>query len=251
LFGAVKKSHFFRKLFGPNFEACSFCQSRFQSPKDSNRMGLCTKCWNDIPWIREVKCAVCGRHETCYDCRRRNETYFVMNRSAVCYSAEMKAWLARYKYRGDERLLQLFAAMLIYAYHKLLETEEIHGDRFDYITFVPLSDQRLLERGFNQAELLAREVGMQVHTPVIALLNRVIHTDKQSFKRRSERLLDLGGVFTMSDLGRIQMASRQSDQPLRILLIDDVFTTGSTLNQCASVIREHIQAQIYGLTWAR
>jgi ComF family protein len=171
-----------------------------------------------------------------------------MNRSAVCYSAEMKAWLARYKYRGDERLLQLFAAMLMYAYHKLLEAEEIHYDRFDYITFVPLSDQRLLERGFNQAELLAREIGMRVNTPVIALLNRVVHTDKQSFKRRSERLQDLGGAFMINP---IPLNELQTVKPLRILLIDDVYTTGSTLNQCASVIREHTSAQVCGLTWAR
>jgi ComF family protein len=164
----------------------------------------------------------------------------------------MKEWLSLFKYRGDERLLQLFAEMLMHAYRKLLEAEDGQGKRYDCITFVPLSEERLLERGFNQAELLALELSKRVGIPVVKLLTRLRHTHKQSFKGRSERLNDLSGAFgvDMEAVGKLTMARRTS--PIRILLLDDVYTTGSTLHQCALEIRKHSStAEVYGLTWAR
>jgi competence protein ComFC len=208
-------------------------------------IGICESCHQGIPWIRKVYCEVCGRYETCADCLRRKETYFIMSRSAVEYSDGMRAWLARYKYRGDESMLPLLVEMLRYPYQGLkLELPKSHK-KFDYITYIPLSPERLAERGFNQAQQLAAGIGKAYEIPVIPLLNRVLHTGKQSYKTRQQRLNDLDHVFIYHDPG-ITVSGK-----LYILIIDDVYTTGSTLNQCSRVIREHVNAQIYGLTWAR
>jgi len=170
----------------------------------------------------------------------------------------MTAWLAKYKYRGDERLLRLLSAMLMHAYRKLMEVEDLQQGQFDCISYVPLSEERLRERGFNQAEQLAREMGVQLKLPLISTLIRVRHTPKQSFKRRSERLHDLSGAFVTDPVGILKLkqfppsVNQSAHNPAyRILLIDDVYTTGSTLHQCADIICEHIPAQVYSLTWAR
>jgi len=250
---------------------CAYCRARVHSSSaEMNPLELCQACYRQIPWIRDIYCEACGRYEACYDCRRRENTQLQCNRSAVKYDEAMKQWLSLYKYRGDERLLRLFANMMMHAYRKLLEIEDLQRSLqqapqrcpFDCITFVPLSDERLLERGFNQAEQLAQEISRKLRVPLISTLLRVRHTEKMSFKRRSERLRDLSGVFTINaaSLPKLSVLLQQhahnpttstSQRPLNILLIDDVYTTGSTLHQCAALILEHIPAQVYSLTWAR
>jgi predicted amidophosphoribosyltransferase len=73
------------------------------------------------------------------------QKHIMMNRSAVQYSDEMREWLARYKYRGDESLLLLLIEMLRYPYESLMEILSKSKKRFDYITYIPLSPERLLE----------------------------------------------------------------------------------------------------------
>jgi competence protein ComFC len=237
-------------LFSSYNQHCIYCHNLNRDRK--GMLDLCEKCTLNIPWIRHVICEVCGRYENCKDCRRRQTTHYVMNRSAIRYSDEMREWLARYKYRGDESLLPLLIDMLRFPYESLLHELPKLRKKFDCITFIPLSPERLAERGFNQAEQLALGIGKAYCIPVIPLLKRVLHTGKQSYKTREQRLNDLQHAFKYEDaqqpFSKIQLSRTE---PLHIILIDDVYTTGSTLNQCASVIREHLNAQIYGLTWAR
>jgi competence protein ComFC len=236
----------FPKLFSPQFSLCVFC--RCQKRNNSGKLGLCLKCTQTIPWIKNVECPVCGRYESCSDCTRRKTTHFIMNRSAVEYSPEMREWLARYKYRGDESLLPLLIEMLKFPYESLQQFLTKSQKRFDCITYIPLSPERFAERGFNQAEQLALGIGKAYGIPVIPLLKRTLHTGKQSYKTRGQRLNDLQHVFKYEANLLFQLSGYN---PLNILLVDDVYTTGSTLNQAAAVIRDHLNAQIYGLTWAR
>ncbi|NRF93645.1 ComF family protein [Paenibacillus frigoriresistens] len=167
----------------------------------------------------------------------------------------MKELLARYKYRGDERLKTVLGQMLLHSYHLLHKVRDTfpssESDSVkELITFVPVSERRMLERGFNQAEQMAIELGQRIGIPVVPLLKRFKHTDKQSFKKRSERLDDLEHVFEVNDsihayLGKSLNASYV------IYIVDDVYTTGSTMNQCAKVLRGYISAEVFGLTWAR
>jgi competence protein ComFC len=232
------------RLFAPNTGSCIYCRKEIRNSTSSS-IGLCLSCYQSIPWIRKVLCDVCGRYEACTDCLRRKETHFIVSRSAVEYSDGMRAWLARYKYRGDESLLPLFVEMLRLPYERLKVEIPQPYNKFDYITYIPLSPERLGERGFNQAQQLALGIGKAYKIPVIPLLKRVLHTGKQSYKTRQQRLNDLHHVFTYQE-----PVVPFSDKP-NILIVDDVYTTGSTLNQCASVIRTQTNAQIYGLTWAR
>lgn len=249
--------------------------------------GVCSGCAESIPWITKVRCLRCGRAIGCPDCSRTgvNEWAFVLNRSAVMYNEQMREWLAQYKYRGNERYAELLSLMLVRSYTQLewelrdLMRSMDHPSRITphrmihAVTSVPVSEARLQERGFNQAESMAQLLAQQVNLPYGRLLRRLRHTDKQSFKTRMERLKDMEGAFGTerdainmlsrhlstkeSHWRRKQFMAKERDGlPLRILLVDDIYTTGSTVHACAQVLRNHEadlgrSIEVYCLTWAR
>lgn len=213
---------------------CSLCERR------AYEQGICRLCLEDLNPINGEICDRCGRLSAggalCVDCSRRKETYFVCNRSALEYNRKMKEIISLYKFRGQESLGHTLAGFLENAFQKYYKDLA-----FDAITFVPLHETRMKERGFNQAEQLAAQLSQCTKIPLIPLLNRTRSTDKQSKKHRQERLQTLHDAFQVS-LFSIPLK--------RILLVDDVYTTGSTVNECARVLaREEIE--VYSLTVAR
>ncbi|TCM97261.1 ComF family protein [Paenibacillus sp. BK033] len=229
---------------------------------------ICSSCLAAIPWLIPIKCRVCGRGITCPDCIRRMDPMFIANRSAVQYSSEMREWLAQYKYRGNERLEPLLAQMMLPAFEAI--TKEAEKQSFsaqppsipiwDAVTFVPVSMERAEERGFNQAERFASILAKHHRLPLYNLLVRERHTGKQSFKTRLERMKDTQRLFhanphTMALLRNNVLRSPMNAQvrSIRILLVDDIYTTGSTIGACAAALHQHSEAplDIYSLTWAR
>ncbi|ETT38993.1 amidophosphoribosyltransferase-like protein [Paenibacillus sp. FSL R5-808] len=287
-------SDVFAKLFGhmhrllkPMNETCLACGKSASLARELP--GICYGCSRQIPWIVNPRCLQCGRGIGCPDCNRfgmsMSKRSFILNRSAVTYDAQMREWLAQYKYRGNERYAPLLAEMLLRAYALLHRETNIHLHKrglknpraeswnIHAITSVPVSEERLRERGFNQAEVLAHGLAFRIKLPYVRLLERKRHTDKQSFKSRMDRLKDMEGVFGAVQhvpdvLGAInrQAANRipspagtshsRMKGPFRILLVDDIYTTGSTINACAEVLRSYeanlgMPIEIYSLTWAR
>ncbi|ANY76610.1 hypothetical protein BBD41_16545 [Paenibacillus ihbetae] len=198
----------------------------------------------------------------------------------------MREWLAQYKYRGNERYAGLLSGMLARAY-ALMERElspvgrarplrggQMHRWTVHAVTSVPVSEVRLRERGFNQAEAMAMGLARQIKVPYLRLLQRKRHTDKQSFKTRMDRMRDMEDAFVTGPLAielmaralaaasaekRMNMVLDRSNDALlslRVLLIDDIYTTGSTVHACAEALRKHEKAlgqpiEVYCLTWAR
>jgi competence protein ComFC len=221
-------------LLFPLPEKCGFCERR------AYKNGMCKLCVKEVIAIRGSICERCGRpmdiSTLCADCYRRKETYFVSNRSAALYNSKMKDMISLYKFRGQESLVHPFVLLLEQAYRQYYSRTS-----FDYITFVPIHEKRLKERGFNQAEQLAFYFSMRTKIPVISLLRRIQHTEKQSKKHRDDRLQTLSDSFQIKP---------HSCTTKRVLLIDDVYTTGSTINECAKILaREGIE--VYSLTVAR
>ncbi|TVY09329.1 ComF family protein [Paenibacillus cremeus] len=238
-------------FLAPRKMGCISCGSRYDRTRP---IPVCQPCWEAIPWILKVACRCCGRYESCTDCRRREVTHYYQNRSAVQYDERMKAWLALYKYRGQEKLRQVMGPMLLHAFHlhRRFPQEALEWTpASEFISYVPLSQERLAERGFNQAKQLAEELGRLVELLVISILQRTRRTDKQSFKARAARLDDLQGVFAVDPDGLAAVTSLSTGGTIRIYMIDDVYTTGSTLNECARTLKNHLQAEVYGISWAR
>ncbi|MCF2944132.1 ComF family protein [Paenibacillus tarimensis] len=191
----------------------------------------------------------------------------------------MRDWLALYKYRGLERLEPLLAEMLYLPYYELSRLAAGSGtvspgcEPWDLITYVPVSGERAQERGFNQAERLAAVLGGRFNLPVQALLVRTRHSGKQSLKTRRERMIDMHSLFAPDEAGwaaweeqyhqRInpagkrykdnQSGDRSIYSSVRILLVDDIYTTGSTIQACSEVLTQRSQSacEIYSLTWSR
>jgi len=259
------------RWFRPDFPTCLICDRDTGSGQPSRLplpvrhpeaqailRRICRSCRESIPWITAPVCRICGRPEVCPDCPRRLQRHVAFSRSAVRYDDKMREWLASYKYRGSERLVPLMSAILAFAYERI--SRETAGSAVHAITSVPLARERLEERGFNQAEQMARTVAAWYGIPYLPLLRRNRHTEKMSLKNRRGRLHDLNGSFTPIHSEQLQELKSRHPQPLRILLADDIYTTGSTLNECASAIRAAADSKdwgalpapvICGMTWAR
>ncbi|UNK18077.1 ComF family protein [Paenibacillus sp. N3/727] len=279
----------FHRMLAVSGQKCLTCGKTTALSRE--HLGLCRTCYLSIPWITNPRCMYCGRHIGCPDCTRESTEpwHFVCNRSAAAYNADMREWLAQYKYRGNESYAPLLSGMLERAYRQLQreaqkrwqlfisshETGKKSGLhwRVHLVTSVPVSETRLKERGFNQAEVLARGLAAACKLPYSELLRRDRHTDKQSYKSRMDRLKDMEGIFgCMPEAGEIldfqaNHTYTRSPQrafqiptdcafPIRILLIDDIYTTGSTINACSKQLKAAGEAQgilveVYSLTWAR
>jgi competence protein ComFC len=232
---------------------------------------LCAACAASIPWIDKVSCATCGRAVVCPDCARRKAASFVQNRSSVRYDAAMRQWLALYKYRGHERLAYPLAEMVCHAYERMMGemmrreggavSRRGEASYWTAVTFVPVSKEREIERGFNQAQRFAEELAARHRLPLYALLTRVRHSEKQSLKTRRERIADMRTAFGIhaQEVSRLRgsvgygNASEGVPSPCRILLVDDIYTTGGTVDACAAKLQEATdgRASVFALTWAR
>lgn len=259
---------FLQQLAAPPGQICVVCGNR--ATLSTALPGICRRCISVIPWIMNIRCNRCGRAIGCPDCARAENISrsFELNRSAVGYDSLMREWLAVYKYRGKERMAPLLGAMLSTAYRALQREMSCSSQRIwqaQAVTFVPVSEERHVERGFNQAERLAEVLSHHVRLPLIPMLMRTQHTEKQSYKSRKERVESMRNIFAVHEDAsacvekvRMSMSLPQSDQynPFHLILVDDVYTTGSTLEACSLAIKQWgeirgIDFQIYTLTWAR
>ena len=163
----------------------------------------------------------------------------------------MKQLLYRYKYNGDRKVGKLLGAVLYEGWKKYYDSPRFKAKHpIHLLTFVPLHEERLYERSFNQSKELAEELSERTGIPVADLLIRVKGTDKQSKRGREERLRALRGAFRYKP--GLEVATSVATESIGILLVDDIYTTGATLNEAARVIRRGLpNAKVYGLTVAR
>ncbi|UOE57975.1 ComF family protein [Cytobacillus oceanisediminis] len=212
----------------------------WSKPKENH---LCQGCADKLPLITGETCAKCSRPfnnlepqfrkgNLCADCLRWNQDpewsgLLEKNDSLFLYDDFLKETLARYKFRGDYIFAKAFSPFI---------RERLKALKFDYLVPIPLSPQRLYERGFNQSAALIHEAGFTV----TELLQR-IHSEKQSKKSRFDRI-HLHQVFQPLNL---------NIENKKIILIDDIYTTGSTLYHAAKVLKAGGAASVCSLTLAR
>jgi competence protein ComFC len=205
---------------------------------------VCPSCLSKLEKITGECCRICSRSflqldeqfrhgDLCNDCVRWEEDpewsgFLEKNVSIFHYNDFLKETIARYKFRSDYVIAKAFAEEI---------QQEMAELGSDYLVPIPLSEQRLYERGFNQAEALIVEAGF---TPT-RLLSRV-HSEKQSKKSRMERI-HVPQVF--------QISSELDLTGKTITLIDDIYTTGSTLRHAAKLLKVAGAAKINSLTFAR
>ncbi len=146
--------------------------------------------------------------------------------------------LAEFKFKNDPGWAATLGAHLMAAPGVMAAVAQA-----DWLLPIPLSNERLRERGFNQSLLLARQLDRQ-RTRADWLL-RLRATEAQSSLTRAQRLRNLRGAFALEPLAAAQVAGQ------RVVLLDDVMTTGATLQMAATVLRQAGVAHITGLVLAR
>src|SRR5437667_2152812 len=175
---------------------------------------------------------------TCANCAHRT----------ICFEAAVAAYRGRgivreiiheFKYGRQIHLRHLVARWLRAA----LDDDRLHGLHFDVIVPVPLHIARQRERGFNQASLLAESLSAQTSISSKPLLERIRHTPTQTALDRSERMENLHNAF--------RLRKNADVRGLRMLLIDDVLTPGSTLSECARVLKRAGAISVHAATAAR
>ncbi|MBI4550369.1 MAG: ComF family protein [Candidatus Omnitrophica bacterium] len=134
----------------------------------------------------------------------------------------MKTLLHQIKFEGKRPLINLFAEALA----GFADAGELPA--FDSAVPVPLDEKRLRERGFNQSEVLASLLAAGLELPVRRSLKKIRATPPQSSLNRKKRLENLSGSFSVAEPARVQGK--------RVLLVDDIYTTGATANECARTL---------------
>jgi ComF family protein len=144
-----------------------------------------------------------------------------------------------FKYGRQIHLRHLVARWLRAA----LDDERLCAKHFDVLVPVPLHPARQRERGFNQARLLSELLSVEVSIPSKLHLDRIRYTTTQTALDRSERMENLHNAF--------RLRKNADVRGLRVLLIDDVLTTGSTVNECARVLKRAGALSVHAATAAR
>lgn len=205
--------------------------------RDQKRL-ICPGCAEDLKKIEAPYCMKCGRpvrkeEEYCRDCADERHI-FTEGRGIFLYDDRMKESLVKYKYYGHREYGDFYAAALChYAKREILRWKP------DVIAPIPLHRRKQKQRGFNQAEYIAEGVGRFYGIPVSAGLIRKIKPARSQKKLNViERRRNLKGAFAVSgELNGID-----------ILLIDDVYTTGSTMDAAAECLKKKGAGEIYFLT---
>ncbi|AYO29918.1 ComF family protein [Biomaibacter acetigenes] len=244
-------------LIFPRQPYCLVCNNKLEPGKAL----ICLSCENKVKPVSPPLCRKCGRslmapgpttagntdfsvpgffrsqvYHLCRDCRAR-EHYFVEARSFGYYEGVLRELIHRFKYGGRRELAEFLGGRMVQT------LEHISWPAFDYIVPVPLHIKRERERGFNQAYLLAFVVNRHTGVPIFRGFIRIKPTEHQTLLDKSLREQNLTGAFEVVDKARLKGKT--------LLLIDDVYTTGSTADECSKTLINAGADSVFVLTCAR
>ena len=206
-----------KDLFFP--PKCPFC-GRLLDPGEE---GMCSLCQPELPWVEKQGKTV----DFCDSCL-----------SPLWYRDGVRKAVHRYKFRGGRDHGRLFGMLMFQALTDQWE------EPVDLIVWVPLSKDHLRRRGYDQTEYLARRVGELAGIPVRAALTKTRDTQTQSrLSGDAARKANVLGAYAV--LPGAELTGK------RILLVDDVCTSGATLSECAACLRMAGAESVVGLTFAR
>lgn len=211
------------------FSRIPVCRSCLSQPKPLEADHWCVTCGspflNAFPLDADGRCGLC----------RRGLAGFDAAYAFGSYEGTLRSLIHLLKYKKICSLSKPLGQLLAGALPR--------HQRFDVVTAVPMHWRRRWMRGFNQAELLAAEIGRHFHIPVKPLLKRCRPTPSQAGLTRAARRANVAGAF--------RVRNGVSAEGLRVLLVDDVMTTGATVSACASALKRGGAKHVTVITLAR
>lgn len=224
---------------------CVYCEKSRQGGGDY----LCRLCQEEMVFIDPPYCHSCGipadisydfptENFECALCRK-NSFAFDRARSLGPYDAALKKLISHFKFRNQPGVMNDIAPFIAEYFGKQEESQEGF-----HVVPVPLFFKRMKERTFDQSFLIAREVARTLSLPLAnGLLRRVRDTESQAKKTKVERAKNIKGAFAVDRPDRVA--------GMNILLVDDVMTTGATVNEAAKMLKRAGAGQIHVFTLAR
>jgi ComF family protein len=224
-------------------EICQLCETERATAKDGF---VCARCWSHIRFIRPPFCDRCGLPfegdiTTIFECTncREMELHFSSARSAVVAKTVVLEAIHRFKYQNalwfENFLADLFLREAV---------PVLRGQKWDFIVPVPLHSLKQREREFNQAEILAGRLSAATKIPLhTKLLRRVTSTKTQTRLTKQQRAENMRGAFA------VRTGEKLAGE--KVVVVDDVFTTGATTSACAQALRAAGAGEVCVWTVAR
>jgi ComF family protein len=230
-----KFAYFFKALFDFLFPPiCLGCD------KEIDKGLICNQCINQIYTSALGVCARCGyplkHNESCKHCR--TNVILPRTRALGGYTEPFSPLIHALKYQGKKSLAEIFGRGLT----GLLNSDPILKQA-DGIIPIPLHPSRQRERGYNQTELLAKEISSQIGIPIMSALKRKKNTKSQTTLDGVKRQKNMLDAFAVKDNSTILNK--------KVILIDDVITSGATINSAAQALLNGGAKEVYGLVIAR
>lgn len=205
---------------------------------------ICPSCRKKLPYVTQPRCMKCSKPvefdelEYCRDCERKRYHYD-RGYAVWVYNNDMRHSIAEFKYNSKKEYARFYIDEIIKHYGKSIALLTP-----DVIVPVPLHRSKYRERGYNQADILARGIGKELDIPVLSrLLVRSRKTLPQKKLNDKERLHNLSEAFDINRSRRNQCGIKIT----RVLLVDDIYTTGSTIEACTNVLKANGIDQVYFL----
>lgn len=227
-------------LFPP---ACVVCDKLLEGDL---HFSFCPACFSKVRFISHPLCPRCGlpyfteteSDHLCGDCLSRKQ-YFTSVRSLGVYETSLLKAIQRFKYHGSLHAGEALGSLMAALSHQTFD-----DGQYDVLMPVPLHIQRLRERGFNQSLVLARAVASRFSVELdFMTLRRTASTAPQTGLKKEERAANVRGAFKLEEGHRVKGK--------KVLVIDDVYTTGSTVRECARILTRGGAERVGVLTLAR
>lgn len=206
---------------------------------------LCPDCRDKLTYIEEPTCVCCGREiqddeEFCENCVGRVLPYDC-GKSVLLYDENMKNSVSKFKYHGRQEFAISYAKII---YDRLYDW--ISDLNAEVLIPVPAHKSRLKKRGYNQAALIASELSKLTKISTIDdFLIRTKKTERQKELNAEERRNNLSGAFELNPVYFKKFGENSEEIFGSAIIVDDIFTTGSTMEECASVLRKIGVRNIY------
>lgn len=217
------------ELVYPKNISCIICDKPI---KLTNTYSICRDCFKELHFLKDT-CLKCGKpivnhsleYESLENCSYCANYRFYFDRAISCieYNDVSKKMVLDFKYKNKTYFCYYIAQIMS-------EKLELEGITSDYILFVPLHKKRLRKRGFNQAQKIAESLSEFTDIPVLDCVSRVKNTKRLYRLSKDERKNELKNSFVVKDEAGI-LKDRE------VILVDDIFTTGSTVNEISKRLR--------------
>jgi len=213
---------------------------------ENENYSFCPGCRSRINCVRSPQCTRCGlpfqstedEDHLCEECIL-SKPFFSTARALGKYEGTLLEAIHLFKYKGKITIGKTLGKLMAQAEYNSLNIRD-----YTLIIPIPLHRKKLAERGFNQSLILAREIAVRFSIPLdFTTLKRNVYTKSQTSLKKNERKSNVKGAFEVKTPGKIKGE--------KILLIDDVFTTGSTARECSRMLIRHKADEVAVLTLAR